>query len=258
MRDPMDEVPPWAGPEDESYWGALLSQGEVAYEGPPRGVNGDGGRMLEDESLLNMHPTRDQWAQLKAYFDEGAILQGRVIGCNRGGLLVRVGETVGFVPASQLADLPRRMESEELREELERRLGEELDLKLIELDRSRNRIILSERAAAWTGGGVDARLAQLRDFFFGHSPGALLLASGPQQSASERQEIAQLEAALQRLSPPLREVILLVAVEELDQNQAAEVLGLQPAALRKRLERARAQLQLILSQSERGGSDGNP
>ncbi len=163
MRDPMDEVPPWAGPEDESYWGALLSQGEVAYEGPPRGVNGDGGRMLEDESLLNMHPTRDQWATLKAYFDEGAILKGRVIGCNRGGLLVRVGDTVGFVPASQLADLPRRMESEELREELERRLGEELDLKLIELDRSRNRIILSERAAAWTGGGVDARLAQLRE-----------------------------------------------------------------------------------------------
>ena len=116
---------------------------------------------------------------------------------------------------------------------------------------ARNRFLGQRRTAM-------SRLAQLRDFFFGHHPGALQLASGPQQSASERQEIAQLEAALQHLSPPLREVILLVAVEELDQNQAAEVLGLQPAALRKRLERARAQLQLILSQSERGGSDGNP
>ncbi len=116
---------------------------------------------------------------------------------------------------------------------------------------ARNRYLSQRRTAM-------SRLAQLRDFFFGHNPGALQLASGPQHSASERQEITQLEAALQHLSPPLREVILLVAVEELDQNQAAEVLRLQPAALRKRLERARAQLQSILSQSERGGRDGNP
>ncbi len=157
-----DESPPWVQPEDESYWSALLAQGEVAFEAPPREWNGEGGRILASERALGLGaPTRDQWTTLKAYFDEGVILHGRVIGCNRGGLLVRLNETVGFVPASQLADLPRRMESEELRIELERRMGQEMALKLIELDRTRNRIILSERAAAWTGGGVDARLAQL-------------------------------------------------------------------------------------------------
>jgi len=164
MMDPSDETPLWAMPEEESYWGALLAQGEVSFEPPPREWNGEGGRMVAGERALGLGaPTRDQWASLKAYFDEGEILKGRVIGCNRGGLLVRLADTVGFVPASQLSDLPRRMESEELRIELERRMGQDMNLKLIELDRSRNRIILSERAAAWTGGGVDARLAQLAE-----------------------------------------------------------------------------------------------
>jgi RNA polymerase sigma-70 factor (ECF subfamily) len=103
-----------------------------------------------------------------------------------------------------------------------------------------------------------SRLAQLRDWFFGSRVQSLPLAGSPLQSASERQDIVRLEAALQRLSPSLREVILLVAVEELDQSQAAQVLDLQPAALRKRLERARAQLQWELSERQGGGSDGNP
>ena len=163
MTGNAEEAPAWAAPEDESYWDALLTQGEVAFDPPPRDWNGEGGRMLAGERGLGAGPTRDQWATLKAYFDEGVILMGRVIGCNRGGLLVRLTDTVGFVPASQLADLPRRMESEELRIELERRMGQELALKLIELDRTRNRVILSERAAMWTGGGVDARLAQLAE-----------------------------------------------------------------------------------------------
>lgn len=163
MQGHADDTPPWAMPVDEGYWDALLAQGEVAFEPPPRDWNGEGGRMLAGERGLGVAPTRDQWASLKQYFDEGAILKGKVIGCNRGGLLVRLAETVGFVPASQLADLPRRMDDNELREELEQRIGQDIDLKLIELDRSRNRIILSERAAAWTGGGVDARLSQLAE-----------------------------------------------------------------------------------------------
>lgn len=164
MTGRPDDMPPWAQPEDETYWDALLTQGEVAFEQPPRDWNGEGGRLLAHDRMSGLGaPTRDQWAVLKAHFDEGAILKGRVIGCNRGGLLVRLPDTVGFVPASQLNDLPRRMEGEELRLELERRMGQELDLKLIELDRNRNRIILSERAAIWTGGGVDARLAQLEE-----------------------------------------------------------------------------------------------
>lgn len=53
---------------------------------------------------------------------------------------------------------------------------------------------------------------------------------------------ARLEAAIQRLSPALREVLLLVVVEGLDTRQVASVLGLGPDAVRQRLSRARAEL----------------
>lgn len=102
-----------------------------------------------------------------------------------------------------------------------------------------------------------SRLLGLRDWFLGAQTDALQLTGNPQQTASERQDVARVEAALQRLSPSLREVILLVGVEEFDQTAAAQVLGLQPAALRKRLERARAQLQWELSESERGRGHGD-
>jgi small subunit ribosomal protein S1 len=95
-------------------------------------------------------------------FDSGELLTGRVIGCNRGGLLVRVGDVVGFVPASQLNNLPRRIGTLELRQELESMVGGDLALRLIELDRERNRVILSERATSWPTLGVERRLAQLK------------------------------------------------------------------------------------------------
>lgn len=115
---------------------------------------------------------------------------------------------------------------------------------------ARNRYLSQRRTAM-------SRLLQLRGFFLGANAAASPLVGNPQQTASERQEVARLEAALQRLSPSLREVILLLVVEDFDQNQVAQMLGLQPAALRKRLERARAQLQWELSESEQGGSHGD-
>jgi RNA polymerase sigma-70 factor (ECF subfamily) len=69
-----------------------------------------------------------------------------------------------------------------------------------------------------------------------------------------RDELASIEAALMELPPSHREVLLLVGVEGLDAKQAADVLGVQPDALRQRLSRARAALASIL---ERGGQDAH-
>ena len=57
----------------------------------------------------------------------------------------------------------------------------------------------------------------------------------------------KLEQALAQLGDAQREVLLLVGVEGLDQERAAAVLGLTPAALRQRLSRARAQVQEFLA-----------
>jgi len=72
-----------------------------------------------------------------------------VTGWNRGGLLVRWNDLQGFVPASQLKEVPVFASDEARDEQLAHWVGEELALKVIELDRSRNRLVFSERATLW-------------------------------------------------------------------------------------------------------------
>ena len=72
---------------------------------------------------------------------------------NKGGLIVRVGKVRGFVPATQLeSTFRKKMEGtaqpgESGESDLAALVGKKLQLKVIELDRERNRLILSERAA---------------------------------------------------------------------------------------------------------------
>lgn len=72
-------------------------------------------------------------------------------------------------------------------------------------------------------------------------PGALPRES-PFESAARNETERRLEAALARLPARDREVLLLVAGEELSPAEAAAVLGLSPEAVRKRLQRARERL----------------
>ena len=60
----------------------------------------------------------------------------------------------------------------------------------------------------------------------------------------------RLEAALLALPEMYREVLLLVAVERLEPQRAAEVLGLRADAVRQRLLRARAMLSQALAKDE--------
>jgi small subunit ribosomal protein S1 len=77
------------------------------------------------------------------------VYQGRVDGFNKGGLIVKVGNLRGFVPASQFSLSRRhRSEGETVDQKWSRMVGEPICVKVIEVDRSRNRLILSERAAA--------------------------------------------------------------------------------------------------------------
>lgn len=81
-------------------------------------------------------------------------------------------------------------------------------------------------------------------------------ANTPFHAAAASSTAKRLEKALQALSPPLREAILLVAVEGLDAEVAARVLSIEPEALRKRLSRARAQLSEKLA-ATMGGDHGD-
>ena len=89
------------------------------------------------------------WRATEELFETGEIVDATIMEYNKGGVLVDVGPR-GFVPLSQLTSL-RRGASDETEDELAARLAELVDrkinVKIIELDRRRNRLILSERVA---------------------------------------------------------------------------------------------------------------
>ena len=89
------------------------------------------------------------WRATEDMFENGTIIEATILEFNKGGVLVDVGPR-GFVPLSQLTSL-RRGPADETEEELNAKLsevvGHQINVKIIELDRRRNRLILSERVA---------------------------------------------------------------------------------------------------------------
>jgi len=89
------------------------------------------------------------WEQAEELLDSQNVFEGVITGYNRGGVIVRVGRVRGFVPASQLS--PQWQGQQDAEADPEQRwarlVGQKLQLKVVELDRLRNRLILSERIA---------------------------------------------------------------------------------------------------------------
>lgn len=77
------------------------------------------------------------WGKIEAVMQGGGTVQGPVIEVVKGGLIVDIGLR-GFLPAS-LVDLRRVRD-------LQPFMGETIEAKVIELDRSRNNVVLSRRA----------------------------------------------------------------------------------------------------------------
>lgn len=65
-----------------------------------------------------------------------------------------------------------------------------------------------------------------------------------------RRTLSRLERALAELSDDHREVLLLVGVEGFDHDRAAAILGVRADAVRQRLSRARAKLEIALAHIE--------
>jgi small subunit ribosomal protein S1 len=105
--------------------------------------NRDGELIL---SLAMVQVARD-WEEAARLYEEGGITSCKVIGFNKGGLLVQFNRIRGFVPASQVAQLHGRTAAEERQQALQRMVNQEIPLKVIEVDRDRNRLVFSERSA---------------------------------------------------------------------------------------------------------------
>jgi small subunit ribosomal protein S1 len=93
--------------------------------------------------------SRRQWTRMTQLETSGEVVEARVVEANRGGLVVDVGLR-GFVPLSQLASVGSltATERDAVPEALRTYVGKRLPLKVIEADQRRDRLILSEKAAA--------------------------------------------------------------------------------------------------------------
>jgi small subunit ribosomal protein S1 len=88
------------------------------------------------------------WSSVEEQMESDAIIESKVIGYNKGGLIVGVHGLRGFVPASQISALRRSQAVGETPEQRwARMIGEPISVRIIEVDKSRRRLICSERAA---------------------------------------------------------------------------------------------------------------
>jgi small subunit ribosomal protein S1 len=160
---------------DEGYWRSLLRDVEGDLEPPTTtvedpcpeecesGETAAGSVSGEARGRAENAEERDEadWQRANTLLISGETITVTISGYNRGGLLADVGRVQGFLPASHLLVAPLVFSSENRMTALAGRVGESLTVKVVEIDRDRCRLILSERMVRQDSDG-EAILKSLR------------------------------------------------------------------------------------------------
>ncbi|MSQ32038.1 MAG: S1 RNA-binding domain-containing protein [Dehalococcoidia bacterium] len=88
------------------------------------------------------------WDDIKSVSETGQTVKCKVTGYNRGGLVAYVGNIQGFIPLSQLSSAPKADAPDDTGAYLAPMIGKILTTKVLEINRLRNRVVLSERQAS--------------------------------------------------------------------------------------------------------------
>jgi small subunit ribosomal protein S1 len=102
-----------------------------------------------DHLLVSIQKARlnQDWIRAQEIMDSEEVFEEPVIGYNRGGVIVAFGKLRGFVPASHLTDLRRGMDDRQRQQVMSKMRDEILPLKVIEVNRRRRRLVMSQRDA---------------------------------------------------------------------------------------------------------------
>ena len=111
----------------------------------------------QDGPILSIDKAKGEegWRDLQKYMEADETIEGKIIGFNRGGCILEVANVQGFVPMSQLVTISHdnfNQSSEDDGDAEDSSAGSEfvgspLTVKVLEVNRSRNRAIFSERSA---------------------------------------------------------------------------------------------------------------
>jgi small subunit ribosomal protein S1 len=154
-------------PMDESWWEAVLAE-EVAQSAPGtsrgsrppvRTTTNTQVSIIEDSPEGEPETAALDWQKATALYEQDQVVSLRVTGCNRGGLLVNGEQLQGFVPISHLIESP--CPTVDVEQWLANYVEQSLDLKVIECDRERGRVVFSERAAQSSPGSRNLLLRNL-------------------------------------------------------------------------------------------------
>lgn len=129
--------------DPETRKGLAVGQTVLIYVLNPEDRNGN--------IVLSLSKAKEEqdWRKAEDLLKSQEVYAGQIAGFNKGGLIVKLGHVRGFVPASQLGQARRRRsEGDTPEQKWARMVGETTQVKVIEVDRGRNRLIMSERAAA--------------------------------------------------------------------------------------------------------------
>ena len=150
-------------PLDESWWEAVLTEDEPQHEATTfsteMSVSGDSSSGKTDD-----HPAALQsvdWDEARKLYQQDEVCILNVSGHNRGGLLVNGNGLQGFVPISHLLEISNDSSFDEPKDVLAAYVGRQIQLKVIECDQDRGRVVLSERAAQATPGSRNELLNKL-------------------------------------------------------------------------------------------------
>lgn len=134
---------------DEGWWQSVLAEDTSRGNAPT-------------SAPIESNDPEADWSYAHQLHENDEPVELLVTGFNRGGLLVGLRSLRGFVPASHLVDLPTHLNDEERRAALAARIGQRLFLKVIEYDRAKGRVVLSQRAALASPGSRTALLDRLQ------------------------------------------------------------------------------------------------
>jgi small subunit ribosomal protein S1 len=91
------------------------------------------------------------WEKLTELQESGKVLQVRVTGANKGGVTVNVEGMRGFIPRSHLIE----------RDNIESLIGQALSVNFLEVDREREKLVLSQRLATQSSAFSQLQIGQL-------------------------------------------------------------------------------------------------
>ena len=96
---------------------------------------------------INLARLNQDWIKAEEMLESSDMVEAEVIGYNKGGAIVPFGRLRGFVPISHLTEMSPGMGDRRRQQRLAQLRGQTLPLKVIEVNRRRRRLVLSQREA---------------------------------------------------------------------------------------------------------------